>query len=57
MAISYMIVLVTAHFIMGDTIEDRGPIKVIKWAGPLPALSSFPVVIFAYTCQQNVSVS
>ncbi|KAI9783306.1 MAG: hypothetical protein M1816_001438 [Peltula sp. TS41687] len=54
MAVSYLVVLVTAHYFMGDTIKDRGTVKVFKWAGPLPTLSSFPVVIFAYTCHQNM---
>jgi amino acid permease len=36
-------------------MADRGDIRIIKWGGAIPALSSFPVVVFAYTCHQNVS--
>ncbi len=53
-AIGYLVILVLAHFIKGDIAEDRGRVRVIRWAGFLPTLSSFPVVVFAYTCHQNV---
>jgi amino acid transporter len=55
-SIGYLIILVLAHYLKGDTITDRGPVRVLGWAGFLPALSSLPVVVFAYTCHQNVSV-
>lgn len=48
--------LVVAHFFKGDTLADRGDIRVIGWGGAVPALSSLPVVVFAYTCHQNVSI-
>jgi len=54
MSIGYLVILVLAHFIKGDTISDRGEINVIRWAGPVPALSSLPVIVFAYTCHQNM---
>lgn len=47
-------ILVIYHFLKGDMSADRGPIRVIKWAGAIPALSSLPVIVFAYTCHQNV---
>ncbi|KAJ9359909.1 hypothetical protein DTO280E4_4587 [Paecilomyces variotii] len=53
-SIGYLVILVLYHFIKADTIADRGPIRVFKWGGPLPALSSFPVIVFAYTCHQNM---
>jgi amino acid permease len=56
-SIGYLIVLVVGHFIKGDTMNDRGAIHLIKWAGPIEALSTFPVVVFAYTCHQNVGSS
>lgn len=54
-SMAYLVVLVVYHFIKGDTMADRGPIRVIHWAGPVPTLSSFPVIVFAFTCHQNVS--
>lgn len=54
-SIGYLVVLVVYHFIKGDTKADRGPIRVIEWAGLIPTLQSFPVIVFAYTCHQNVS--
>ncbi|KAF2175759.1 hypothetical protein K469DRAFT_756014 [Zopfia rhizophila CBS 207.26] len=53
-SIAYLVILVVAHFINGDTLEDRGTVRVFKWAGPVPVLAAFPVIIFAYTCHQNM---
>lgn len=53
-SIGYLIILVVAHFIIGDTMADRGEIRPIEWAGSIEALSTFPVIVFAYTCHQNV---
>ncbi|KAJ5742907.1 transmembrane amino acid transporter protein-domain-containing protein [Penicillium manginii] len=53
-SMAYLVVLVVYHFIKGDTMADRGPIRVIHWAGPVPTLSSFPVIVFAFTCHQNM---
>ena len=55
-SIGYLVVLVLAHFIKGDTREGRGEVRTIHWAGAVPTLSSFPVIVFAYTCHQNVSL-
>ena len=55
-SIGYLVILVVAHFAKGDTMQDRGPIRVVRWAGIVPTLSSFPVIVFAYTCHQNVSL-
>lgn len=54
-SIGYLVVLVVYHFCKGDTKSDRGDIRVIEWGGLIATLSSFPVVVFAYTCHQNVS--
>ncbi|KAI9832143.1 MAG: hypothetical protein M1819_004494 [Sarea resinae] len=53
-SIGYLVILVVAHFVKGDTMQERGPIRVIKWEGPVPVLSAFPVIVFAYTCHQNM---
>lgn len=53
-SIAYLVVLVVAHFIKGDTLQDRGEVRVFKWAGPVAVLSAFPVIVFAYTCHQNM---
>jgi amino acid permease len=54
-SIGYLVVLVVYHFAKGDTMADRGEIRVIKWVGLVETLQSFPVIVFAYTCHQNVS--
>ena len=56
-SIGYLIIIVLAHFLKGDTLGGRGDVRLITWAGPIEALSSFPVIVFAYTCHQNVKSS
>ncbi|MCJ1473916.1 hypothetical protein MMC13_002572 [Lambiella insularis] len=53
-SIGYLVILVVAHFAKGDTMEQKGPIRVVHWGGLVPALSSLPVIVFAYTCHQNM---
>lgn len=55
LAIGYLVILVVYHFAAGDTMADRGPVRVLHWQSALASLSSFPVIVFAYTCHQNVS--
>lgn len=54
-SIGYLVILVVAHFAKGDTMHDRGVIRLVRWESALATLSSFPVIVFAYTCHQNVS--
>lgn len=53
-SIGYLVVLVVYHFAAGDTMADRGNVDVVKAKGPVQVLASFPVIVFAYTCHQNV---
>ncbi|KAL2001839.1 hypothetical protein VTN02DRAFT_1130 [Thermoascus thermophilus] len=53
-SIGYLVILVVYHFIKGDTMADRGPIRMVRWGGAIPTLSSLPVIVFAYTCHQNM---
>ncbi|MCJ1247600.1 hypothetical protein MMC30_004815 [Trapelia coarctata] len=53
-SIGYLVILVVAHFIKGDTMENRGHIRVVHWGGVVPTLSSLPVIVFAFTCHQNM---
>lgn len=52
-SIGYLVILVVYHFLVDD-MSERGPVRVIEWGGPVATLSSLPVVVFAYTCHQNV---
>ena len=54
-SIGYLVILVVAHCVKGDTMEDRGVIRYTQPEGLVAVLSSLPVIIFAYTCHQNVS--
>ncbi|KAF8463824.1 transmembrane amino acid transporter protein-domain-containing protein [Kalaharituber pfeilii] len=53
-SIGYLVIIVLAHFLMGDTIQDRGEVHLIQWTSGIQALASFPVMVFAYTCHQNM---
>ena len=53
-SIAYLVILVVAHYIRGDTLAQRGPVRVFVWSGPVSALAAFPVIVFAYTCHQNM---
>lgn len=53
-SIAYLVILVVAHWLIGDTVAEKGPVRVFEWAGPVAALAAFPVMVFAYTCHQNV---
>lgn len=52
-SIGYLIILVVYHFSV-DPHADPDKIRVIQWGGAVATLSHLPVVIFAYTCHQNV---
>lgn len=54
-SIGYLVILVVYHFAAKDTIDHyETPLRYVKWAGPIQTLSSFPVIVFAYTCHQNM---
>ena len=56
-SIGYLVILVVYHFAAKDTLPTghyETPLRVINWAGPIQTLSSFPVIVFAYTCHQNM---
>lgn len=55
-SIAYLIVLVVYHFGAGDTLSERGEVHWVQWQGILSTLASFPVIVFAYTCHQNVRI-
>lgn len=52
-SIGYLLILVVYHFAV-DSRDERGDVNIITWDGPIAALRSLPVMIFAYTCHQNV---
>jgi amino acid permease len=54
-SIAYLVVLVVYHYASGDTLAERGEVHWLKWQGIVPTLASFPVIVFAYTCHQNVN--
>ena len=57
LALSYLVLTVVAHFLMGDTLDQRGDVHYFEWQGPMRFFSNLPVIIFAFTCHQNVDAS
>jgi amino acid permease len=53
-SIGYLVILVVYHFSIGDTAPARGNVDIVHVKGPVQVLASFPVIVFAYTCHQNV---
>jgi amino acid permease len=54
LALAYLVLTVVTHFFMGDTLDQRGAIHYFEWKGPMAFFSNLPVIIFAFTCHQNV---
>jgi amino acid permease len=55
-AVGYLVLIVVGHFLVGDTSAARGPIKIVEPESVWAAVSSLPIVVFAFTCHQNVSI-
>ncbi|KAH0356730.1 putative amino acid transporter, partial [Aureobasidium melanogenum] len=53
-SIGYLVVLVVYHFAKGDDMGLKGEISIVPDKGIVPVLASFPVIVFAYTCHQNM---
>ncbi|KAI4200814.1 MAG: hypothetical protein LQ346_002295 [Caloplaca aetnensis] len=53
-SIGYLVILVVAHFAKGDTMHNRGVLRIVRWESAVATLSSFPVIVFGYTCHQNM---
>ena len=53
-SVGYLVIFVVVHFVKGDTKQDRGEVRVTQPASAVAVLSSFPVIVFGFTCHQNV---
>ncbi|GMM32976.1 Avt7 protein [Saccharomycopsis crataegensis] len=54
-AIAYLFLLVVAHFVVGDVSSElKGEIRIIEPLGLVPMLSTFSIIVFAYTGHQNM---
>ncbi len=52
-SVAYLVLLVAVHYVRGDTVREGG-ISITHWTSATAYFSSIPVVIFAFTCHQNV---
>lgn len=53
-SIGYLVVLVVYHFGV-EPLEDKSNLRAFAPESAVAVLSTLPVVVFAYTCHQNVS--
>ncbi|KAF2716162.1 hypothetical protein K431DRAFT_235977 [Polychaeton citri CBS 116435] len=53
-SIAYLIVLVVYHFAARDTLDERGAVHWVQPGSFTSVLQVFPVIVFAYTCHQNM---
>lgn len=51
---AYVVALIIAHYLLGDTVGQKGPVRVGQPEGVLPVLSSLPIIVFAFTCAHNM---
>ncbi|OHF03254.1 transmembrane amino acid transporter [Colletotrichum orchidophilum] len=52
-SIGYLVILVIYHF-STDRLKDMSEIRVVEPESAVAFLSTLPVVVFAYTCHQNM---
>ncbi|CDR37800.1 CYFA0S01e17480g1_1 [Cyberlindnera fabianii] len=52
-SVAYLVILVFVHFFKHD-IQDKGPVRIFKPYSATSILTSFPIVVFGYTCHQNM---
>lgn len=53
-SVGYLVVIVIIHYFIGDTLDQRGPVRIIEPQSFLSVISALPVVVFAFTCHQNM---
>lgn len=53
-SVGYLVLIVVGHFVLGDTLDERGPINLLEPDKLSSVLSSLPIIIFAFTCHQNM---
>ncbi|KAG5361546.1 Vacuolar amino acid transporter 5 [Yarrowia sp. C11] len=53
-SVGYLIVLVVAYYLFSDISDTRAPISLFKPAKISNVLSCFPIIVFAFTCHQNM---
>ncbi|ODV89098.1 hypothetical protein CANCADRAFT_27588 [Tortispora caseinolytica NRRL Y-17796] len=51
----YLVCLVVVHYALADIDPDlRGPVSMTQPRGLLDVLRALPIIVFAYTCHQNM---
>lgn len=53
-SVGYLVLIVVGHFLIGDTLPDRGEVRLLEPNSISSMLSALPVIIFAFTCHQNM---
>ncbi len=53
-AIGYLVIMIISHFLINDTVPLRGNINYFKIYNLSQLLTTFPIIVFAYTGHQNM---
>lgn len=51
-SVAYLVVIVVAHFLVDDI--ERGPVSVVYSGKFSQVVSTLPIIVFAFTCHQNM---
>uniref|UniRef100_A0A060TC86 ARAD1B21538p n=1 Tax=Blastobotrys adeninivorans TaxID=409370 RepID=A0A060TC86_BLAAD len=53
-SVGYLVIIVIGHFLVGDTLGNRGEVRLIEPNSAVSVLSALPIIVFAFTCHQNM---
>lgn len=53
-SVGYLVLLVVCYYLFTDIATSRAPISLIKPQSITNVLSCFPIIVFAFTCHQNM---
>lgn len=56
-SVVYLVIVVMGHLIANDTKDLRGEIAVFKPASAQGVITTIPIIVFAFTCAQNMFAS
>jgi len=53
-SVVYLVIIVVGHFLRGDTVDQKGPVAYFEPKGFSNVVSTIPIIVFAFTCAQNM---
>lgn len=56
-SVVYLLVIVIGHYLVGDTLSERGHISWLQPESSKGVITTIPIIVFAFTCAQNMFAS